>query len=166
MEEILDICELMDRLPRNNISPKELIGQTIQNLYSVKSYFMSLNTTIRNNIRATIGYIKMLYDFGQQMSLARMYLVHKIKLLEVCGNDLNAEISVLRSQSFPSGESPSFGSVINKERSQDEKEEEDEELEIILDTRMINEIDQSKYLLNNISQQIADKKKVLLDIEQ
>lgn len=83
---------------------------------------------IRNDIRAIIAYSKMLYDFGQQMSFARLYLIHKIKLLEVRENDRSIEISVLRGWTPPLKESPpSFGSVMNKESLQDDVEEEDEE---------------------------------------
>lgn len=78
MEEILDISVLIDRLLRSNTTPEELIGQAVKNLYAIESLFLSHNTTAtRNNIRATIAYAKMLYDFGQRMSLARLYLYIK-----------------------------------------------------------------------------------------
>lgn len=102
MEEVIDISVLIDRLLRNNTTPEELIGQAVKNLYVIESHFLSRSTIdTRDNVRAIIAYAKLLYDFGQQMSLARIYLVHKIKLLEVRDIDLNAEISVLRGQSPP-----------------------------------------------------------------
>jgi len=84
MDDLIDISKLMERLSMNGAAPEELIGCAIRNLYSIENYFMLENkTTLRNNIRVTIAYVKLLYDYGQQMGLARVYLLHRIKILEV-----------------------------------------------------------------------------------
>lgn len=103
METILDINSLIDRLLRDNVTPEELVNRAIRK-YLIESCFMSPNMiSIRNSVRATITFSKVLYDFGQQMSLARLYLVHRVKLLEVRDSDRCAEISVLRGLSPPLG---------------------------------------------------------------
>lgn len=97
MEEILDIPEYMSAMNRNNISPEEIFGRAIRNLHMVENYFAEkYNLALRNNTRATIAHVKLLYDYGQQMSLARVYLMHRIRIFEAREHDFNAELSVLR----------------------------------------------------------------------
>lgn len=168
MEEVLNVYVLINDLLRNNTSPEELINKAMQNLYAIESEFMYPNKVeSRNSIRATTAYLKMLYDFGQRMYLARVYLLHKIKLLEVKENDLNFEISVLRGLSSSPGEACSqLGDSNHSTDAKNRPQFEDTEIEIILDTRIIDEIDQSKLALHNISEQIASKKKALSDIDR
>lgn len=110
MEDIIDISDLMKRLSMNNVAPEELIGCAIRNLYSAENYFASEHkTTLRNNIRATIAYVKLMYDYGQQMCLARTYLLHRIKILEVREQDNQAEISILRGLTPPADGPSSSG---------------------------------------------------------
>jgi len=172
MEDIIDISDLMKRLSMNNVAPEELIGCAIRNLYSAENYFASKHkTTLRNNIRATIAYVKLMYDYGQQMCLARTYLLHRIKILEVREQDNQAEISILRGLTPPANGPSSSGGrlemqdVFRDQYLQEQDKESDTELEIILDTRMINEIDQSKAALYDISRRIEDRKNVLLKLE-
>lgn len=97
MERLIDIQELMGRLSRGNITPEEMIGCAIRNLYSLEaSSVLEHRVALRNSVRSVIAYAKMLYDYGQQMCLARIYLLHRIRLLEVRENDFLSEISVLR----------------------------------------------------------------------
>lgn len=97
MSGYLDIQELIDRLLSGGISPEELICKTTWNLYRVETYFKSPKCRdIRNSVRASIAYAKMLYDFGQKMYFARDYLLQKIKLLEVREADFKLEVSELR----------------------------------------------------------------------
>jgi len=105
MEEIIDIRDLMNRLVSYNVTPEDLIGCALRNLHSLEAKFMiESRLALRNNIRATTAYVKLLYDYGQQMCLARAYLLHRIKVLEVRENDLFSEISMLRGLSPPAGE--------------------------------------------------------------
>jgi len=125
---------------------------------------------LRNSVRSVIAYAKMLYYYGQQMCLARLYLLHRIKILEVRENDFLSEISVLRGISPHSKDDLS---IVEEKRKQPQErnrlqvqDEDDSELEIILDTRMINEIDLSKAALRDISRRLEDKKNALTDIEK
>lgn len=166
---ILDISKFMETLTRHNISSEELIGRSMQNLYSLETNFLSRSQLkSRNCTRETIAYVKALYDMCQQMSLARIYLLHKIKLLEVRETDMTAEISILRGVSSPS-EGASLERDVSQglnELSRSQDPDVDDELEIIMDTRMISEIDQSKVVLMDISQKIEDKKQLLSHIEK
>lgn len=100
MARVLDICELIDWLRNKRISSKELIGRITRNLYSIEQEFMNRDLLHkRNTIRAIVAYVKLLYDYAQQSELARMYLSHRIKLLEVREFDLQQEYSVLRDRS-------------------------------------------------------------------
>jgi len=64
MEEIINISDLMKRLALNSVSPEDLTGCALRNLYSVEAYFVSEGkVTLRNNIRSTIAYVKLLYDW-------------------------------------------------------------------------------------------------------
>jgi len=172
MEEIVDICDLMNKLVSNNVTPEDMIGCALRNLHSVEAYFASVGKSAsRNNIRTTTADVKLLHDYGQQMSLARTYLLHKIKLLEVRENDYLPEISLLRGITPPVGQELSLlkeGHHRTPDKSclHEQVAESDPELEIILDTRMINEIDLSKAALQDINKRIADKKNALLDIEK
>lgn len=164
MERLICVSDLMNTLIRNNTSPEQLVGCAIRNLYSLDSQFLQENKILHaNSIRSTIAYVKLLYDFGQQMNLTRVYLLHKINLREVCVQDLNAEISVLRGISPLLGDT-SAKSILNKDRVEDQEQQSDPEMEILLDTRMISEIDQTKAALYNISQR--NKKDALLKIEK
>lgn len=171
MEELIEVRELMQALLRDNVSPEHLVGCAIRNLYSLDCQFVQEGKFIHaNNIRATLAYVKLLYDFGQQRNLSRTYLLHRIKLLEVREHDLNSEISILRGISPLTGDM-SFRSVLydgmaGKRGVEDEDSKSDPELEIILDTRIIGEIDQTSAALQNISQRLADKRNALRDIEQ
>lgn len=79
MEEILDIQEYMSMISRNNTPPEEIFGRAIRNFYIMENYFTGKqHLALRNNARATIAHLKLLYDYGQQMSLARIYLIHRI----------------------------------------------------------------------------------------
>lgn len=162
----MDVHGLVTTLVQLRVSMEELLGRALRNLYSLETRFMSPNVIdIRNSIRSSIAYVKVMYDFGQQMSLARLYLMHKIRLLEARVSDINAEISVLRGGSSP-GE-PSSGKNLSQEFVDNNRiQVSDDEVEILMDTRMINEIDQSKFVLQNIGQQIADKKQELMEIEK
>lgn len=172
MEEIVDIRDLMNKLVLNNVTPEDMIGCALRNPHSVEAYFASAGkSAFGNNIRTTTAYTKLLYDYGQQMSLARTYLLYKIKLLEVRENDYLSEISLLRGITPPAGQELSLlkeGHHRTPDKSclHEQVAESDSELEIILDTRMINEIDLSKAALHDINKRIADKKNVLLDIEK
>lgn len=140
-------------------------------IYSLDSQYVQKGKfSHANNVRATLAYVKLLYDFGQQMDLSRTYLLHRIKLLEVREQDLSAEISILRGKSPLIGEisarNESNDGMANKRRAEGQENKSDQELDIILDTRIINEIDQTSAALQNISQRIADKKNALQDIEQ
>lgn len=167
MEEALDIGELLSKLLRDNTTPEELVDRAIRNLYYVESKFMFCNNIgIRNTIRSTIAYVKLLYDFGQQMLFARLYLLHRVKLLEVRERDSNLELSMVRGLSS-SGEDPSFKSnVINDSINKNLKRDDSYEPEIVFDARMINEIDNSQAALDKISKKIANKRRELLDIEK
>lgn len=132
---------------------------------------MIRNELIRNRLRAVIAYVKLLYDHGQQMALSRTYLLHKVKLFEVRENDYLSEISILRGISpLTVSENPLGTNDLNEsqsaKRSPLQGKVNDMELGIIIDTKRINEIDQSHLVLLNISQRIADKKQVLLDIDK
>lgn len=37
MEEIVDICDLMNKLVLNNVTPEDMIGCALRNLHSVES---------------------------------------------------------------------------------------------------------------------------------
>jgi len=171
MEKLLDIKEYMCLVNRNNRSLEEAFGCAIRNLHVVENYFAGKqNLALRNNTRATIAYLKLLYDYGQQMSLARMYLMHRIRIFEAREHDLGAEISVSRGvSSSPENRlpSPCGKNAQQKENyNSDQEKESDTELDIILDTRMIKEIDLSEAALRDISRRIEDKKNVLINIEQ
>lgn len=168
---MIDIRNLMGRIVREGATPEDLIARAIRDLYSIESYFIDRNNCmLRDKVRITIAYVKLLYDIGQQMDLARMYLLHRIKLLEVREDDMNLEISMLRGLTPPSENLPSQLSGGNEQSrsygpvAQDKGS--DQEMEIILDTRIINEIDMSKAALLDISRRIEDKKCALIDIEQ
>jgi len=96
MEEILNIQGYMSTINRNNTPPEEVFGRAIRNLHIVENYFVGKHLALRNNTRATIAYLKLLYDYGQQMSLARMYLIHRVRISEVREHDMDAELSVMR----------------------------------------------------------------------
>lgn len=72
MERVLDIHDLMGNLAKRKVTAEELIDRALRNLYTVDC-FLSLeqNIKLRNNIRSTIAYIKLLYDYEQQMDLDR-----------------------------------------------------------------------------------------------
>lgn len=149
--EVLDTSDLIDRLRRRNVSPEELINRSIYNLYSIENNFrVPSKIRSRNSVRATIAYVKLLYDFGQQMQLSRTYLLHRIKLLEVRKNDLNLEISVLRGVTPPSiGEGHSFFGSANNNESRDQSGDQERHagLNIVLDTEVIQTIDHSRSCL-------------------
>lgn len=150
MEEVIDIRDCMNKMIERNTTPEDLFGRAIRNLHSAENFCIREHRiALRNNIRVTIACIKLLYDYGQQMSLARMYLMHRIRLFEVREHDLTSEISMLRGVTPTSGNngtSDGDGSVLRPKEGdpQDHKDGSDIELEIILDTRMIKEIDLSK----------------------
>lgn len=97
MTDHLNIEALIDKLLTNGITPEELIGRAVRNLYRLEAGFLApRSVATRNSIRATIAYAKVLYDHGQRMFQAREYLLHRIKLLEVREVNLRHEISVLR----------------------------------------------------------------------
>lgn len=163
MEPILDINTLVDRLTQDKVSPQEWITR---NLYYIKRCCNLADANhLRNKIQATIALIKVLYDISQQMALARVYLMHRVKLLEVRECDRNAEISIMRGVTSSIEERLSFGGRTHRDVLYDEMEKKDHELEIIMDTKMIGETDQSKELLMDINNQLTDKKRSLLDIE-
>jgi len=139
------------------------VGRSIRKLYIVENELKRYRSSNRNSVRAVIAYVKLLYDFGQQMLLSRSYLLHKIKLLEVRENDLNLEISVLRGVTTPVGVGhPSFGSATRNASGGGGCEQGCEtELDIIIGTRMIKEIDYSQGVLQDLSLRIAEKKKTI-----
>lgn len=99
---LIDINDFIRRLVANNITPEDLVARTLRNLYSFKcSYIVERRIALRNNIRACIAYVKLLYDFGQHMSLAHAYLLHRVKLQEVREHDLYMENSTLRGVTLP-----------------------------------------------------------------
>lgn len=172
MEEIIDVQEYMRRLVTDRVTPEDLVSCTIRNLYSLeRSSIAEHKIALINNIRACIAYVKLLYDYGQNMDLARTYLLHKIKFSEVRENDLNMEISILRGLTPPVEDvTPSNSDAhiqLGNQNCTDEQDvESDPELEIILDTRMIREIDHSKEVLHSIINRIEGKKNALEEIEQ
>lgn len=172
MEEIINIQDLMSRLVKDGITPEDLVACAIRNFYSAESSLVAKNKIcLRNNIRATVAYVKLLYDYGQQMCLARLYLLHRIKLLEVRDHDHNLEISLLRGLSPPLEKfAPNSDETNikhwNSSCSNYQDKVSDQELEIILDTRMIKEIDLPKAALHDISNRIEDKKNALFELEQ
>jgi len=92
-------------------------------------------------------------------------------VLEVRENDLFSEISVHRGLTPPVGEETSllkdsYNRVQGKNCLHNQEEGHDSELEIILDTRMINKIDLSRAALEDINKRLQDKKNVLIDLEQ
>lgn len=172
MDNLLNINEFMYKLAGEGVTPEEMINRSLRNLYVVENTNMMIrNKLMRNRLRAVIAYVKLLYDHGQQMALSRTYLLHKVKLLEVRENDYLSEISILRGISpLNVSENPLGTSDLNEsqsvKRSRLQGKVNDMELGIIIDTKSINEIDQSHLALLNISQRIADKKQVLLDIDK
>lgn len=169
MGEAIDISELMGRLVAEKITPENLVACATRNLYSLKrSTIAEHKPALRNSVRACIAYVKLLYDFGQHMDIARTYLLHRIKLHEVREHDLHLENSIIRGLTPPTEDVIplcSDASLIPNDRgcSYSQDKESDPELEIILDTRMIHEIDVSKAALQDISRRIEDKKNVLKD---
>lgn len=168
---MIDIQSYMTRIIEEGVTPEDLIVRAIRDLYFIERYCIDRNNCMmRDKVRITIAHVKLLYDFGQQMGLARMYLLHRIRLLEVRENDMNLEISMLRGLTPPSENLLSQLSGENEQSrnygSLDQDKESDQEMEIILDTRIINEIDMSKAALLDISRRLEDKKCALMDIEQ
>lgn len=99
MADLLDVEDLIDNLNRANVTPEELIGRAIRELYGLKEHHaFSRKLYHRNKLRAVIAYIKVMYDFGQKMLLANV-LLHRIKLIEVRDEDQSTEISYLRGNS-------------------------------------------------------------------
>lgn len=170
MTNPIDVSELVDKLLRSNITPEDIIGRIVHNLYKVENRSaIRYDINNRNIIRSVVAHAKALYDIAQQMILAREYLLHRIKLLEVRENDLYSEINVLRGLTPPPpvAEDPSLDSVLElKQRSQSGDKESDAELEILMDTRMISEIDKSRAAFQDIGQRLADKKEVLLNLDK
>lgn len=168
MERLICVSELMSTLVNKNTPPERLVGCAIRNLYSLDKQFLQEGKVIHaNNIRSTIAYVKLIYDYGQQMCFARSYLLHRIKLFEVREQDLTAEMSVLRGMSTLIGDTSegvmSEECEVNRE---DKNENSDPELNILLDTRMIKEIDLTREALQDISQRLGDKKDALWRIER
>lgn len=168
MEQFINIQDLLERLTRRKITAEELLDYTLQNLYLMEKHFrLEKDTKSVNSVRSTIAYTKLLYDYEQQMRLARAYLLHKIKILEVRERDTNLEASILRGRNTPPMvDSP--GSLINELRNKTQNEEgmSDVELNIIMDTKMIGEIDLSRAALSDISQRLESKIHTLSDIER
>lgn len=103
--EVIDVQDLMNHLMGKGVTSEKLIACAIRNLKSLELLFATENrVALCNNVRTTIAYVKLLYDSAQQSSLARMYLLHRIKIMEVRENDLTSEISLLRGQTSLSGE--------------------------------------------------------------
>jgi len=142
--------------------------------YIPLSVFASENRdNLRNNVRAITAYVKLLYDYGQQADLARMYLLHRNRLLDVRENDRHLEYSILRGVTPPPGGTEELlrlneghDCVKSNACQSATTQDSDPELEIILDTRIINEIDLSKAALLDISRRLEDKKNALAEIEQ
>jgi len=86
-------------------------------------------------------------------------------LFEVRESDYLSEISVLRGITPPIGQDMPILQRDLYNLNQEDGKDNDEELDIILDTRMIKEIDLSEAVLRDINKQIKDKKNVLTDIE-
>lgn len=160
------------RLCRMN--PETLVERAIGNLYSVENRVAAEGgLRLCNDIRAVIAYVKLLYDYGQRMTLARVYLLHRIKLMEVRGQDYNMEISMLRgiTATHDNGNlSTSHIEANNISKQNNElnvqNKDSDDELEIIMDTHMINDIDVSKAALHEISRRIEEKKEILYELDQ
>lgn len=166
MAEVLDIEELIDRLTRSNITPEELVERTIRNLYSIEKYFMTRrDRSTRNMIRATIGYSKMLYDFGQHVFLAQQYLLHRVKVFGVRERDLSLQLSVLRDQSSSSSDNLSLSQekILDNNLKDlsilEEKETDDKELLNVLDV-----IDTSQIKFLELSQDLEREKETIMDI--
>lgn len=167
MDEV-DVGEMVDRLRRSSVTQEEIVGRAIRRLYSIEEDLRRYRSRNRNGVRTVIAYVKLLYDFGQQMFLSRLYLMHKIKLLEVREDDLNFEISMIRGVTPVINEgSPSSGSTAgNTVGDVNRGQSCDKEMDIALDTRIIEEIDHSREVLQDLSQRIAENKKTLVDIER
>lgn len=169
MDRVICVSELMSALVNNNTPPERLVSCATRNLYSLdKQFLQEGRVALANNVRMTIAYVKLLYDYGQQMSLARSYLLHRIKLFEVRELDLTAEMSVLRGISPLIGDT-SDKSLMGKEckvNQEDKSEDSDPEMNILMDTRMIKESDLTREALRDISQRLEEKKDALLKIER
>lgn len=98
------------------------------------------------------------------MALARLYLLHKIKILEVRERDRCAEISVLRDESPDEEGSCSINVLASKPEVTHTSE--DDELSILMDARMIKDIDQSCSALQCMRQLLSEKNQELQEIEK
>jgi len=140
MEESIDAREYMRKLATEGATPEDLVSCAIRNLYSLEhSSIIEHKIALINNIRTCIAYVKLLYDYGQNMDLARKYLLHKIKLSEVRENDLNMESSIMRGLTSPVegvnlSSSDACIQLSNLNRTGVQDANSDPELEIILDT--------------------------------
>lgn len=106
MAGLIDVGSLIDDLLREGIAPEELIVESIRELHYLEDYPpICYSIGLKNRIRTIIAHSKILYDFGKKMQLARVVLLHRVKLLEVRDENNKIEISVLRGSS--SGEDPS-----------------------------------------------------------
>ncbi|GAB1869618.1 Reverse transcriptase [Camponotus japonicus] len=174
MERLINIQNFMSEIMQNEIDPETLVKRAIGNLYSIENRVAAVGGLgLRNDIRAVIAFVKLLYDHGQRMTLARVYLLHRIKLMEVREQDNNMEISMLRgiTPTYDSGKlstSHIEADNILKQNSElnAQSKDSDDELEIILDTRMINDIDVSKAALHEISRRIEEKKEILYELDR
>lgn len=167
---MIDISELMRRLAAKDTSPEDLVACALRNLYSLEcNYAVENKLVLRNSIRACVAYVKLLYDYGQLMGLARAYLLHRIKVLEVREDDLKMEKSMLRGITPPLRENVPQNNILSPrigKKSGFDGQDSDQELDIILDTRMIQEINKSELILLDINRRLKEKKSVLEDLEQ
>lgn len=73
MEAVIDVQKLMRRLVERRVTPEDLVSCAVRNLYSLEQNVPEYKIAVRNNIRACVVYVKLLYDYGQNMDLARAY---------------------------------------------------------------------------------------------
>lgn len=176
MAEILDIEEYIDNLMYRGITTEELISRITQNLHRIEDLFLTSNRcSTRNMIRACIAYSRMLFEHERLMFSAREYLLRRIKALKIREKDLNFEISILRAaassgeNSAKKSEDASYDlscALNNKNSNKTQSLDQSNITTINLDRETILcEINKSEHNLSNLSEEIAYKKKLLLDID-